>query len=169
MLKLKLELVIIPRRGNMMLYTGMRVFDKRSYLSTYTAIVNGCLGRHSKRSFFLRGVVLKPTSSDGETRVGITPDDWSIELSKLTSKVDNIKPVGEDEFRFLGRLLQERTEHEDNDAWEEICHPFFWPSAEGDLHLFLVPRIRQLMGFTARDLEYWVFMQNYGSHLPIFP
>jgi hypothetical protein len=160
MLKLKLELVIVPRRGNVVLKTGIRVFDKRSYFSAYSAIVNGCLGRHSKSSFYLTGLVTREGNGLVEMR------------ERLELNLESSTPTGE---RGIGWYLNEARkgnvevpEDPELGEWDVIFHPFF-RKVEGDLYLFLTHRVRRLMGITHRDVDFHVFMQNYGTHLPILP
>jgi hypothetical protein len=145
MLKLKLELVIVPHRGNIVLTTGMRIFDKRSYFACYSAIVNGALGRHSKRSFFLRGWVWAQ-----EWIADPFPEDISLSQTVRAFPSSSLALPAE------------------AGPWSYIVHPFF-RKIEGELYLFMVPAVRRLLGITAEDVSNHVFIQNYGSHLPILP
>lgn len=154
MLKLKLELMIVPRRGNTVLSTGLRVFDKRSYFAVYAAIVNGALGRHSKSSFFLKGHVIKQES-----------DDENDLLLEETQKHLWYPTWHDAAWEGVDKLLSRSTAVE---SWTPIFHPFF-RKVEGELYLFLAPRVRQVLGITREDVKFHVFMQNYGSHLPILP
>lgn len=177
MLKLKLELVIVPHRGNIVMKTGLRIFDKRSYFSVYSAIVNGALGRHSKSSFYLTGLVRdeEPTLSKDWEEVPYwrVKDDGSLGSVRANRKLAS-NPGGFESYDltwYLNMIQQghaELPERSTEGEWSVIFHPFF-RKVEGELYLFLSRRVRTLMGITHRDTDFHVFMQNYGIHLPILP
>jgi len=177
MLRLKLDLVIVPHRGKIIIKTGLRVFDKRSYFACYAAIVNGALGRHSKSSFYLTGYVL----DDGQ-KLGDFDPDYSRHNEKILRKWKSYSKMMKEQSKREAAGTQELSnkwelipywpvlpdQGERELEWRKVFHPFF-RSLDGELFLFLAPRVRYTLGITQDDVDDHVFQQNYGSHLPILP